>query len=156
MTSMIVAYSGKRTAEIVGITYRQLDYWARTGFVVPSLAQASGSGSRRQYSYGDLLTLKSVKKLLDAGIKLEKVRTIVEYLDELGEDLGSANLVIDGTQVTLARDDAAIVDLINRGQGVLNVLPMSLVKSELDTAIIEFAPRSPDSTDVAAKSSQAL
>ena len=66
-------FSGKRTAEIVDITYRQLDYWARTDLVKPSLAQAKGSGSRREYSYRDLLELKVIKSLLDAGIRLEQV-----------------------------------------------------------------------------------
>ncbi len=67
-------FSGKRTAEIVGITYRQLDYWARTDLIKPSMADANGSGSRRQYSYRDLLELKVIKSLLDAGIRLEQVR----------------------------------------------------------------------------------
>ena len=67
-------FSGKRTAEVVGITYRQLDYWARTDLVRPSLADAAGSGTRRRYSYGDLLELKIIKNLLDAGIRLESVR----------------------------------------------------------------------------------
>ncbi|HAE53905.1 MAG TPA: MerR family transcriptional regulator, partial [Acidimicrobiaceae bacterium] len=69
-------FSGKRTAELVGITYRQLDYWARTDLIRPSLADAQGSGSRRAYSYQDLLELKVVKTLLDAGIRLEMVRDV--------------------------------------------------------------------------------
>ena len=79
-------YSGKKAAEIVGITYRQLDYWARTDLVRPSLADANGSGTRRRYSYRDLLELKVVKSLLDAGIRLELVREVFSYLrDQLGE-----------------------------------------------------------------------
>ena len=89
-------FSGKRTAELVGITYRQLDYWARTDLIRPSLADAQGSGSRRSYSYQDLLELKVVKTLLDAGIRLEMVRDVFTYLREnLGEDVASANLVIN-------------------------------------------------------------
>ena len=92
-----VGYGGKKAAEIVGITYRQLDYWARTDLVRPSLADAAGSGSRRQYCYRDLLELKVIKSLLDAGIKLESVREVFAYLrDHLGEDIASANLVISG------------------------------------------------------------
>ena len=75
-------YSGKKAAEIVGISYRQLDYWARTDLVRPSVADAKGSGSRRQYSYGDLLELKVIKSMLDAGIKLESVREAFAYLRE--------------------------------------------------------------------------
>ena len=90
-----MGYSGRQAAEIVGITYRQLDYWARTDLIRPSLIDAAGSGSRRRYSYRDLLELKVVKNLLDAGIRLESVREAFTYLREhLGEDVASVNLVI--------------------------------------------------------------
>ena len=91
------ASAGAEAAEIVGITYRQLDYWARTDLIRPSLADATGSGSRRRYSYRDLLELKVIKNLLDAGIKLESVRDAFAYLrDHLGEDVTTVNLVIKG------------------------------------------------------------
>ena len=134
-------YTGKRTAEIVGITYRQLDSWARTDLLRPSVADASGSGSRRSYNYQDLLELKVIKTLLDAGIRLETVRGIFEYLrNELGEDVASANLVISGTTTMLVRTGEEIIDLISRGQGVLNVLPLAGVKQDLDAAIVELYP----------------
>src|SRR5689334_10840520 len=99
-------YSGQRTAEIVGITYRQLDYWARTDLVRPSLVDAAGSGSRRRYSYRDLLELRVIKSLLDAGIRLETVRDVFTYLrDNLGEDITTANLVIQGNRTVLIRRD---------------------------------------------------
>ena len=134
-------FTGQRAAEIVGITYRQLDYWARTDLVRPSLRDASGSGSRRQYSYRDLLELKVIKTLLDAGIKLEKVRTVFEYLREnLGEDVASANLVIQGGSVVLVQSDGELIDLLRRGQGVLNVLALASVKDEVDSAIVQLHP----------------
>ena len=133
-------FSGKRTAELVGITYRQLDYWARTDLIRPSLADAQGSGSRRSYSYQDLLELKVVKTLLDAGIRLEMVRDVFTYLREnLGEDVASANLVINGSSPLLVSGEE-IIDLIHKGQGVLNVLPLAGVKEELDNAIIDLFP----------------
>jgi DNA-binding transcriptional MerR regulator len=136
-----VGYSGKRTAEIVGITYRQLDYWARTDLVRPSLADAKGSGSRRRYSYRDLLELKCIKNLLDAGIKLESVRDAFTYLREhLGEDVSSVNLVISGNRSVLVRSDEEIVDVLRKGQGVLNILPLAGVKEEVDAAIFELRP----------------
>ncbi len=144
MTDGVVAegFSGKRTAELVGITYRQLDYWARTDLVRPSLADAAGSGSRRRYSYQDLLELKVIKTLLDAGIRLEMVRDVFSYLREnLGEDVASANLVISGSSPLLVSGEE-IIDLIQQGQGVLNVLPLAGVKQELDDAIIELFPSS--------------
>lgn len=138
-----VGFSGRKTAEIVGITYRQLDYWARTDLVRPSLAEARGSGSRRLYSYGDLLELKVIKTLLDAGLKLESVRTVFTYLrEQLGEDVASANLVISGTRSVLVRSGEELVDVLQQGQGVLNVLPLAGVKEEIDTKIIELRPTS--------------
>ena len=134
--SVAEGFSGKRTAEIVGITYRQLDYWARTDLVRPSLVDAKGSGSRRRYSYRDLLELKIIKKLLDAGIRLETVRDVFTYLrDNLGEDVVSANLVISDHTVVLARSDQEMIDLIRKGQGVLNLLPLQGVKDEIDAVV---------------------
>jgi DNA-binding transcriptional MerR regulator len=134
-------FSGKRTAEIVGITYRQLDYWARTDLVRPSLADAKGSGSRRSYAYSDLLELKVIKNLLDAGIRLESVRDVFDYMrDHLDEEIASANLVITGNTAVLVSSDGELVDLVKRGQGVLNVLPLAAVKQEVDAAIHELRP----------------
>jgi DNA-binding transcriptional MerR regulator len=127
-----VGYSGTRAAKVVGITYRQLDYWARTDLLRPSLNDAAGSGSRRRYSYNDLLELKAIKKLLDAGIKLEQVRKVFEYLREhVSTDIAAAHIVIDGSSVNLY-DDGQLIDVLQRGQGVLNVLSMGGVKSELE------------------------
>jgi len=134
-------YSGAKTAEIVGITYRQLDYWARTNLVRPSLEDAKGSGSRRRYSYTDLLELKVIKTLLDSGIRLEMVRDVFSYLrDDLGEDVTQAKLVIQGNKSVVVKTDGELVDLVQRGQGVLNVLPLASVAEELDAAIIELRP----------------
>ena len=134
-------YSGHRAAEIVGITYRQLDYWARTDLVRPSLRDAGGSGTRRLYSYRDLLELRIIKTLLDAGIRLESVRQVFTYLrDHLGGDIASANLVIQGTRSVLVQSDGELVDLLREGQGVLNILPMGSLKQDLDAAIVEFRP----------------
>ena len=134
-------YSGKRTAEIVGITYRQLDYWARTDLIKPSMADANGSGSRRQYSYRDLLELKVIKSLLDAGIRLEQVRKVFVYLrTHLGEDVASANLVIDGTNSVVVNTGKELIDLLQSGQGVLNVLPLAGVKEQVDSQIVALYP----------------
>ena len=144
-----VGYSGKKTAEIVGITYRQLDYWARTDLIRPSMTDAAGSGSRRQYSYNNLLELKVVKNLLDSGIRLEQVREIFAYLqDELDEDIATANLVVNGSQPTLVRSGEEVIDLLQNGQGVLNILPLSGVVDELDAKIVELFPNSADAKRV--------
>jgi DNA-binding transcriptional MerR regulator len=135
-------YSGKKAAEIVGISYRQLDYWARTDLIRPSVADAAGSGSRRQYSYRDLLELKVVKSMLDAGIKLESVRAAFEYLrEQLGEDVASAQLVIGGGKAILVRDDEQLLDVIRTGQFVMtSLLSLDGVQREIDTAIVELFP----------------
>lgn len=132
-------YSAEQAARLAGISYRQVDYWARTDLVRPSLRDAAGSGSRRQYSYRDLLELKVIKSLLDAGIKLEQVRKLFDYLrGNLGEDIASANLVISGRQVLLVRDDGELIDLVRRGQGVLNILALGSLKEQIDAAIVEL------------------
>lgn len=135
------SFSGKRTAEIVGITYRQLDYWARTELVRPSVLDATGSGSRRAYSYNDLLELKVIKTLLDAGLRLDSVRDVFQFLKEqLGTDVASANLVINGKKSVVVRSGQELIDLLQNGQGVLNVLPLAGVKQEVDAAIVELRP----------------
>jgi DNA-binding transcriptional MerR regulator len=129
-------FSGTQAAKVVGITYRQLDYWARTNLIRPSLSDASGSGSRRRYSYKDLLELRVIKTLLDAGIKLESVRDVFDYMREHVEsEIASAHLVINGNSVILARDDE-LIDVLAKGQGVLNVLSLAGVKHEVDTQLV--------------------
>jgi DNA-binding transcriptional MerR regulator len=140
-------YSGTKAATIVGITYRQLDYWARTDLIRPSLTDASGSGSRRLYSYRDLLELRVIKSLLDAGIKLESVRTAFEYLrTQIETDIVSAHLVISGSDVILC-DGEQLIDVMRRGgQGVLNVLAIGGVKDGLDSTIVELTGASVDAS----------
>jgi DNA-binding transcriptional MerR regulator len=147
-------FSGKRAAEIVGISYRQLDYWARTDLIRPAVADAKGSGSRRKYSYRNLVELKLVKTLLDNGIKLEQVRKAFGYVrEQLGEDPTAARLMIAGDSVVLVREDDDLVDVVNRyqGQGVLNLLALDGVKQEVDNAI-ELFPAEP--SDSGASSSE--
>jgi DNA-binding transcriptional MerR regulator len=139
MTPEQIGYSGRRAAEIVGISYRQLDYWARTDLVRPSVTDAQGSGSRREYSYRDLLELKVIKTLLDSGIKLESVRQVFTYLrEQLGEDISAANLVISGKKSVLVKNGEELIDVLQHGQGVLSVLPLAGVKDEVDAAIVEL------------------
>jgi len=135
-------FSGREAADIVGITYRQLDYWARTDLIRPSLADAKGSGSRRRYSYKDLVELKMIKTLLDAGQKLERVRAAFEYLRNLGDDLSAARLVIAGDSVVLVREGENLIDVVNKyqGQGVLNLLALDGVVEQVDAAILELRP----------------
>ena len=136
-------YRGPQVCSIVGITYRQLDYWARTDLIRPSVADAKGSGSQRRYGYRDLLELKVIKNLLDAGVSLRSARTAIEYLRQnLGEDVASANLVLNGSGSVLARTGEEIVDLLRKGQGVLNIVPLAGVKGEVDAAITELRPAS--------------
>jgi DNA-binding transcriptional MerR regulator len=132
-------FRGTQVCTVVGITYRQLDYWARTGLLRPSIVDATGSGSKRRYSYGDVLELKVIKRLLDAGLKLQQARQAVECLrGDLGVDLGSAQLVLADSRSILATSDGELVDLLAGGQGVFNVLPLSGVVSELEAAIVEL------------------
>ncbi|HET9077850.1 MAG TPA: MerR family transcriptional regulator [Acidimicrobiales bacterium] len=134
----VLGYRGPQVCSIVGITYRQLDYWARTGLLHPSISQARGSGSQRLYSYSDLLQLKVIKRLLDSGVSLQAARRAIDCLRSSGEDLGSANLVIDDRRSVLAHTGEEIIDLLKGGQTVLNIVPLGGLVTELESAITEL------------------
>jgi DNA-binding transcriptional MerR regulator len=137
--AQVGGYSGPQVCGLVGITYRQLDYWARTGLLQPSVVSARGSGSRRVYSYADVLELKVIKQLLDAGVSLQSARRAVECLrEDLGADVASTNLVLTGTSSVLARSNGEVVDLLAGGQGVFNIVPMAGVVDELDADIVRL------------------
>jgi DNA-binding transcriptional MerR regulator len=136
-------FRGPQVCSIVGITYRQLDYWARTNLLRPSISEARGSGTQRRYSYRDLLELKVIKRLLDAGVSLQSARRALECLRESGEEVAQANLVLNGSQSVLARSGEEIIDLLKGGQGVLNIVALSGVVNELEAAIHSFQTREP-------------
>src|SRR5258707_11959951 len=117
-----VGYRGVTACKVAGITYRQLDYWARTGLVVPSVRDASGSGTQRLYSFRDIVVLKVVKRLLDAGVSLQNIRKAIETLRQWGEeDLATMTLISDGTTVYECRSTEEVVDLLQGGQGVFGI-----------------------------------
>jgi DNA-binding transcriptional MerR regulator len=117
-----VGYRGVTATHAVGISYRQLDYWARTSLVVPSIRDASGSGTQRLYSFRDLVVLKVVKRLLDAGVSLQNIRRAIDTLRSRGvEDLAGITLISDGTTVYECRSPEEVVDLLQGGQGVFGI-----------------------------------
>jgi DNA-binding transcriptional MerR regulator len=137
---MTQTFSGTQAADVVGITYRRLDYWARTDLVRPSGVDAAGSVSRRRYTYRDLLELRIIKQLLDAGIRLESIRDVFAYLrDHIETDISAAHLVIDGSSVVLCNGDE-LIDVLRHGQGVLNILPMDSVREQVDKQIVLLHP----------------
>lgn len=117
---------------MVGITYRQLDYWARTGFMVPSLQQARGSGSQRLYSFADLVQLKVIKKLLDAGMDLRRIRSAFAALSgrrsSWSWEDGEVTLASDGASIYALRSPEEVIDLLQKGQGVFGVALGPLVE----------------------------
>ena len=117
-----VGYRGPTACSAAGITYRQLDYWARTGLVEPSVREASGSGTSRLYSFRDILVLRIVKKLLDAGVSLANIRTAIATLRDRGvETLGQITLMSDGTTVYECTSTDEVVDLLQGGQAVFAI-----------------------------------
>jgi len=117
-----VGYRGVTACHAVGISYRQIDYWARTSLVTPSVRDASGSGTQRLYSFRDLVVLKVVKRLLDAGVSLQNIRKAIETLRSHGvEDLACITLISDGTTVYECRSAEEVVDLLQGGQGVFGI-----------------------------------
>jgi DNA-binding transcriptional MerR regulator len=118
----LIGYRGPTACSAAGITYRQLDYWARTGLVAPSIRSASGSGSQRLYSFKDILVLKVVKRLLDTGVSLQNIRTAVDHLRQRGiEDLAGITLLSDGVTVYECHSSEEVVDLLRGGQGVFGI-----------------------------------
>jgi DNA-binding transcriptional MerR regulator len=115
-------YRGPTACSAAGITYRQLDYWARTGLVEPSVRSATGSGTQRLYGFRDILVLKVVKRLLDSGVSLQQIRVAVAHLRERGvEDLSRITLMSDGASVYQCTSAEEIIDLVQGGQGVFGI-----------------------------------
>jgi DNA-binding transcriptional MerR regulator len=115
-------YRGPTACHAAGISYRQLDYWARTALVEPSVRAAHGSGSQRLYSFRDILVLKVVKRLLDTGISLQQIRAAVQHLRDHGtEDLAQVTLMSDGVSVYECTSPDEVVDLLAGGQGVFGI-----------------------------------
>ncbi|CAB4330991.1 MAG: MerR family transcriptional regulator [Actinobacteria bacterium] len=117
-----IGYRGPIAAGVVGITYRQLDYWARTGLVAPTVRPATGSGTARLYGFRDILELKIVKRLLDTGVSLQQIRTAVEHLRMRGTtDLTMVTLMSDGASVYECTSPDEVIDLLAGGQGVFGI-----------------------------------
>jgi DNA-binding transcriptional MerR regulator len=133
-----VGYRGPTACAAAGITYRQLDYWARTGLVEPSVRPASGSGSQRLYGFRDILALKIVKRLLDTGISLQQIRTAVSYLREQGaSDMAQVTLMSDGASVYACTSPDQVVDLLQGGQGVFGIA-LGRVWQEVEGTLAEL------------------
>ena len=127
-------YRVPEVCRIVGISYRQLDYWARTELVRPSIRDAGGSGTQRLYSFQDLLQLKVVKNLLDAGIALQQIRKAIEYLRETKQPLHGVTLMSDGHRIYTPESPEAVIDLLSKGQGVF-AIAVDKVQTDLEGSL---------------------
>ena len=135
-----VGYKGAVAAKAAGISYRQLDYWARTELVEPTVREASGSGSQRLYGFRDILVLKLVKRLLDTGISLQQIRVAVNQLRESGvTDLAETTLMSDGASVYLCTSNDEVIDLVSQGQGVFGIA-VGRVLREVEASLVEIDP----------------
>lgn len=131
-------YRGAVAARATGISYRQLDYWARTELVEPTVRGAAGSGTQRLYGFRDIVVLKLVKRLLDTGISLQQIRTAVDQLREAGvHDLAQTTLMSDGASVYLCTSDDEVIDLVNRGQGVFGIA-VGKVLREVESTLVDL------------------
>ena len=126
---------------VVGISYRQLDYWARTELVTPSIREAGGSGTQRLYSFQDMLVLRVIKKLLEAGVGLQQIRKAVDYLRESKHPLHSAMLMSDGNRIYLPDSPDAVIDLLAKGQGVF-AIAIDKVAIDLEGSLAKTQKRS--------------
>lgn len=130
-------YRGPTVCKIVGVTYRQLDYWARTGLVEPSVRKAGGSGTQRLYSFDDVVRVRVVKRLLDTGVSLQKVRLAIDELRAQGRSMAETTLVSDGVSVYAMDDDRQVLDLLKRGQSVF-AIALDPVVEELRGEVTAF------------------
>jgi DNA-binding transcriptional MerR regulator len=138
-----VGYRGPTACRAAGITYRQLDYWARTGLVEPSVRPATGSGTQRLYSFRDILVLKVVKRLLDTGVSLQQIRVAVSHLRERGvEDLAQITLMSDGASVYECTSADEVIDLVQGGQGVFGIA-VGRVWREVEGSLAELPGERP-------------
>jgi DNA-binding transcriptional MerR regulator len=138
----VAGYRAPQVCKLVGITYRQLDYWARTNLIVPSMQQAHGSGSQRVYSFTDVVQLKVIKNLLDAGMSLKKIRSAVEILrNEMDSEqpLADVTLLSDGQTIYAAHSDEEVVDVLRKGQGVFSIA-IGPVQDQVEGAIHQLFP----------------
>ena len=143
-----VGFRGPIACSAAGITYRQLDYWARTGLVEPSVRTAAGSGSQRLYSFRDILVLKVIKRLLDTGVSLQNIRTAVEHLRDSGvEDLAQVTLMSDGASVYECRSKDEVIDLVQGGQGVFGIA-VGRVWREVEGSLAELPSEHVDGSSV--------
>ena len=143
-------FRGPQVCKFVGITYRQLDYWARTGLVEPSVKPAVGSGSQRQYSFTDVVHLKIIKNLLDAGVSLQQTRKAVDYLrTELKQPLEQVTIISDGKSIYACKSKDEVIDLLARGQGVFGIA-VGKVYEELQGSVADLNVRreAAEETDV--------
>jgi DNA-binding transcriptional MerR regulator len=149
----VLGYRGPTACSAAGITYRQLDYWARTGLVVPTVRSATGSGSQRLYSFKDILVLKVVKRLLDAGVSLQNIRIAVEALRARGiDDLAEVTLLSDGTSVYECTSSEEVVDLLRAGQGVFGIAVSGALR-ELRGSLAQLPGERADGTESGAEES---
>ncbi|HHV22286.1 MAG TPA: MerR family transcriptional regulator [Propionibacterium sp.] len=131
-------FRGPVAANVAGISYRQLDYWARTGLVTPEIRGAAGSGSQRLYSFRDVLLLKVIKRLIDAGISLQQIRKAVDHLRARGvNDLTTITLMSDGVTVFECTSDHEVIDLLSGGQGMFGIALGSVWK-DLEGSLMEL------------------
>ena len=145
-----VGFRGPIACSAAGITYRQLDYWARTGLVEPRVRTAAGSGSQRLYGYRDILVLKVIKRLLDTGVSLQNIRAAVEHLREGGvEDLAQVTLMSDGASVYECRSKDEVIDLVQGGQGVFGIA-VGRVWREVEGSLAELPSERIDGTPTVA------
>ncbi|MCX6494826.1 MAG: MerR family transcriptional regulator [Actinobacteria bacterium] len=146
-----VGYRGTVAARAAGITYRQLDYWARTELVEPTVRGAAGSGSQRLYGFRDILVLKLVKRLLDTGISLQQIRTAIDELRAAGfYDLANTTLMSDGISVYMCTSDHEVIDLMSRGQGVFGIA-IGKVLREVESSLVELETETPDMDELSAR-----
>lgn len=128
-------FDTKTVCEIVEITAKQVDYWDKTGLIRPSIAQARGYGSRRLYSFAELVQFRVAKSFKDSGISLQKIRKSLRYLGEhypnIKRPLATLKFLTDGETIfEVSSNKSIIVDTLDRGQ-IVHVIALGKLIQDL-------------------------
>src|SRR2546428_12761183 len=122
----MAGFTAKQVVALTGVPYKRLDSWANSGFLIPSIAEADGTGSRRLYSFQDLITLRTAKILRDAGISLQGLRKVVRFLRDthgMEQPLAQTRLVVAGDDVLVVQTEGDLMSVLRYpGRHILRVV----------------------------------
>ena len=135
-------YTGPEVCKITGITYRQLDHWTTSSLIKASIRNLKGSGFHRVYSFQDIIQIKLVNKLREAGVSLQKIRIALKNIESiLGDNINISDVSVfsDGKSIYVISDNDQMIDLLKKGQAVFGI-SLGPVHTEAEAEIFSLYP----------------